>query len=213
MVIRENGPEVLTAKMGKAYSECSYSIKEAKQEEVSTTGRPVRQSALENVVTSSRLRNTNGSTNPAAIQDTIARHQKELHKRSREEAMRRLQMYEGDEDEDKKNGDGPLISYETHDDLPTDVSHTQIYIHMSKETILFPINSNLVPFHISTIKNVSKTEEERSVLLRINFHIPSATGKTASNSTQTADPNQIFIKELNYRSRDTNRLNNCFRFV
>jgi nucleosome binding factor SPN SPT16 subunit len=38
--------------------------------------------------------------------------------------------------------------------------------------VVCPINGFAVPFHISTIKNVTKTEESDYVVLRINFQSP-----------------------------------------
>jgi nucleosome binding factor SPN SPT16 subunit len=37
---------------------------------------------------------------------------------------------------------------------------------------LIPIYGSIVPFHISTIKNVTKTEEGDKIVLRINFQSP-----------------------------------------
>ena len=42
-----------------------------------------------------------------------------------------------------------------------------------KETLLIPLWKTLVPFHISTVKNVSKSEEGENIYLRFNFQIPS----------------------------------------
>ena len=42
------------------------------------------------------------------------------------------------------------------------------------ETVLVPMYGRLVPFHISNIKNVSKTDESGWTFLRINFVSPGA---------------------------------------
>lgn len=39
-------------------------------------------------------------------------------------------------------------------------------------TVILPIYGFATPFHISTIKNVTKTEEADNVVLRINFQSP-----------------------------------------
>lgn len=41
-----------------------------------------------------------------------------------------------------------------------------------RSTVVLPIYGYAVPFHISTIKNVTKTEEAEHVVLRINFQSP-----------------------------------------
>lgn len=44
--------------------------------------------------------------------------------------------------------------------------------------MILPVYGQAVPFHISTIKNVSKSDEGEFVLLRFNFITPGqATGK------------------------------------
>jgi nucleosome binding factor SPN SPT16 subunit len=46
----------------------------------------------------------------------------------------------------------------------------QIYVDTRRDTVLLPVYGVMVPFHISTIKNVSKNEDD----LRINFIAPGA---------------------------------------
>ena len=48
----------------------------------------------------------------------------------------------------------------------------QVYVDETKQTVILPIYGSAVPFHISTIKNVTKTEEGSKVVLRINFQSP-----------------------------------------
>merc|ERR1719460_3633642 len=56
---------------------------------------------------------------------------------------------------------GPLLTNKT-------------FVDSKAETVLIPIHGRLVPFHISTIKNVSKNEEGAWTFLRINFNAPAA---------------------------------------
>ena len=44
------------------------------------------------------------------------------------------------------------------------------------ETVLVPVFGTLVPFHISMIKNISKTEEAGVTYMRVNFVAPTAAG-------------------------------------
>ena len=48
----------------------------------------------------------------------------------------------------------------------------QIFVDETKSTIILPINGFITPFHISTIKNVSLTDEGDQSMLRINFQSP-----------------------------------------
>lgn len=68
---------------------------------------------------------------------------------------------------------------------------------------MVPVNTeSFVPFHISTINNVSKSSEGQWTYLRINFHTPSV-GKTGSLLfPDHTDPNAIFIKELTLKNQD-----------
>jgi len=72
-------------------------------------------------------------------------------------------------------------------------------------TILVPINQEkFVPFHISTITNVSVNNEGQWTYLRINFHTPSV-GRSGADTLvfpDMTDPNAVFIKELTLKNSD-----------
>ncbi|KAI5983780.1 FACT complex subunit SPT16 [Pisolithus albus] len=61
-----------------------------------------------------------------------------------------------------------------------------------------------VPFHINTIKNVSKNDEGDFTYLRINFQTP---GQLAGKKDDTPfeDPDSTFIRSVTYRSADSHR--------
>jgi nucleosome binding factor SPN SPT16 subunit len=61
-----------------------------------------------------------------------------------------------------------------------------------------------VPFHINTIKNVSKNEEGEFTYLRINFQTP---GQLAGKKEDTPfeDPDSTFVRSITYRSTDGHR--------
>jgi hypothetical protein len=72
------------------------------------------------------------------------------------------------------------LSFHLH---PT--TFTQLKVDMEKEAILLPINGRSVPFHISTIKNISMPEQDRATWMRINFFIPGvALGKDVAKNIQ-----------------------------
>ena len=48
----------------------------------------------------------------------------------------------------------------------------QIFVDRKSQTVVLPIHGFAVPFHINTIKNVSKNEEADFTLLRVNFQTP-----------------------------------------
>lgn len=51
-------------------------------------------------------------------------------------------------------------------------AHGQIVVDVQRNTVVLPIYGYAVPYHISTIKNVTKTEEAEHIVLRINFQSP-----------------------------------------
>lgn len=48
----------------------------------------------------------------------------------------------------------------------------QIFVDRKAQTIVLPIHGFAVPFHINTIKNVSKNDEGEFTYLRVNFQTP-----------------------------------------
>lgn len=59
-------------------------------------------------------------------------------------------------------------------EIPKDLKPGILYVDKAHYTILVPYNSvgAFVPFHVSTIKNVSTMNEGQWTFLRLNFHIP-----------------------------------------
>jgi nucleosome binding factor SPN SPT16 subunit len=75
---------------------------------------------------------------------------------------------------------------------------------MEKEALLLPINGRSVPFHISTIKNISMPEQDRATWMRINFFIPGvALGKdVAKNVQQLVRCDKIYFNFNNSKIED-----------
>jgi nucleosome binding factor SPN SPT16 subunit len=63
-------------------------------------------------------------------------------------------------------------SYKREEQLPNAIKHKRIYVDEPRNTVVLPIYGFATPFHISTIKNVSKTEEGDYTVLRVNFQSP-----------------------------------------
>ncbi|KAF0682668.1 Aste57867_25227 [Aphanomyces stellatus] len=151
-------------------------------------------------------------------QERRDRHQAELMKRKREEAMRRLEEQSNDTVQGKRSDKNAIVAY-NHSSRYPELKPRQVAVDMRAEAVIVPINGIPVPFHISTIKNVSKSEEDKATYLRINFFCPGAggtLGKDASPAMQAAVakfPSLMFIKELGFRSSDAHNLNNQFRLI
>lgn len=81
------------------------------------------------------------------------------------------------------------------------------------ESIILPIYGQPVPFHVSTLKNVSKSDEQNFVLLRFNFITPGiATGKKEGVHV-FQDQNATFVRSISFRSTDVGRLTEICREI
>jgi len=93
-------------------------------------------------------------------------------------------------------------------------------VDRKSQTVILPIHGFAVPFHINTIKNVSKNDEGDFTYLRVNFQTP---GQLAGKKEDTVrqlvdpvvlllipcqpfeDPDATFIRSITYRSTDGHR--------
>ena len=65
------------------------------------------------------------------------------------------------------------IAYRSQSELPAEDTKTlKIFIDKKHEAVVLPIYGIAVPFHISTIKNLSQSQEGETTYLRINFFTP-----------------------------------------
>ncbi|KAF1789227.1 Creatinase/Aminopeptidase P/Spt16, N-terminal [Phytophthora cactorum] len=174
-------------------------------------------SGTRNQVLQSRLRDQQRQLEGKETdQERRDRHQAELMRRKREEAMRRLEEQNNDKSDDPKK-EKSIKAYPGPQDYPSELRERQVMVDMRAEAVILPINGVPVPFHISTIKNVSKSEEDKATYLRINFFVPGTSlGRDvlpAMANAITKYPNKMFIKELGFRSSDAHNLNNQFRLI
>ncbi|KAJ8968567.1 hypothetical protein NQ314_002231 [Rhamnusium bicolor] len=96
-------------------------------------------------------------------------HQKELASLLNEKAKERLAKQSGAKDVEKVRKN--TISYKNINQMPrvTEVKELKLYVDQKYETVILPIYGIAVPFHISTIKNISQSVEGDYTYLRINF--------------------------------------------
>ncbi|KAJ1548240.1 FACT complex subunit spt16 [Nowakowskiella sp. JEL0078] len=92
-------------------------------------------------------------------------------------------------------------SYRKESELPPTVRDLKIHIDKRSESVILPIFGQAVPFHISTIKNVVKSDDQDHMDLRFNFVTPGQIGKKESGMV-FENPNSKFIKMLMFRSVD-----------
>lgn len=77
----------------------------------------------------------------------------------------------------------------------------KIILDQRAASVLLPIYGFSVPFHINTIKNVSKSDEGEWTYLRFNFISPGQImGK--KEDVPFEDPEATFIRQISFRSQD-----------
>ncbi|PIL23839.1 hypothetical protein GSI_13590 [Ganoderma sinense ZZ0214-1] len=134
----------------------------------------------------------------------IADHQKELHAKLHSEGLAKFSESSGGTGGKEGKAWKRFQSYKGEAALPREVESLRIYIDRKSQTVVLPIHGYAVPFHINTIKNVSKNEEAEFTLLRVNFQTP---GQLAGRKEDTPfeDPDATFIRSITYRSTDGSR--------
>jgi len=149
-------------------------------------------------------------------------HQKELAQQLNEIAKARLAQQSGGKEQEKIRKS--TVSYKNLSHMPREpeVKELKLYVDKKYETVILPISGIPVPFHISTIKNISQSVEGDYTYLRINFFHPGATmGRNEGGSYP--QPDATFVKEVTYRSTNTkepgeisapsSNLNTAFRLI
>lgn len=82
--------------------------------------------------------------------------------------------------------------------------------------VFCPIGGKPVPFHVSTIKSISKPDPDKASYLRINFYTPGAAmpKEAPKNMAQLVlkhSEKMPFIKDLTFRSLDPRNIEQVFR--
>ncbi|KAI0282167.1 FACT complex subunit SPT16 [Russula aff. rugulosa BPL654] len=142
----------------------------------------------------------------------IAEHQKELHDQLQEQGLARYSE-EGDGANGKEGKSWKKFqSYKGEAGLPKEVETLRIFVDRKSQTVILPIHGFAVPFHIYTIKNVSKNDEGDFTYLRVNFQTP---GQLAGKKEDTPfeDPDSTFIRSITYRSTDGHRFDTVSRQI
>ncbi|KAJ9590632.1 hypothetical protein L9F63_016343 [Diploptera punctata] len=185
--------------------------KEKSSKEPEILGRGKRSTVLE-----SKLRSEHSS------EEKRKQHQKELALQLNEAAKQRLaQQSDGQEKEKVRKS---TVSYKNLGQMPREpeVKELKIYVDRKYESVILPVFGYSIPFHISTIKNISQSVEGDYTYLRINFFHPGATmGRNEGGSYP--QPDATFSKEVTYRctnvkelgelSAPSSNLNTAFRLI
>lgn len=193
----EGGAKCLTPEL-KSLSQVSYSMG-SEQEQKEARKNLVAQVASESIGTRPKLR-TQQKIDEAS-EKKRREHQKEL---ARVRLLEAQELYaQSDDSASKKTGDAiqKFESYKKDSMWPKDLKGNRVVVDKRSDTVIFPVNGIPVPFHIATIKNVTKSEEGKSVFLRVNFVTP---GRSFGRKEAVTfmDPAGHFLRSLTVRTND-----------
>ncbi|KAJ1726760.1 FACT complex subunit spt16, partial [Coemansia biformis] len=138
-------------------------------------------------------------------------HQKELIERLHTDGRRRF-AGEGGQTSEETRVVKKFESYKRETAIPREARSGKIMVDERADTIILPIYGMAVPFHISTLKNISKSDEGEYVYLRLNLVSPGQ-GVGKKDSMSVEDPSSTFVRSLTFRSTDVARMNEIFHGI
>ena len=69
-------------------------------------------------------------------------------------------------------------------------------MRQTREALLVPIYGLLVPFHVTTIKNITSTAEGDHAFVRIQFNVPGSAFGAAGFAPALKYPDLTFLREV-----------------
>jgi nucleosome binding factor SPN SPT16 subunit len=182
----------------KSLNQVSYSFK-SEQEQRDSRKTRVAQVASESSSGRPKLRNQQKLDE--ASEKKRREHQKEL---ARIRLLEAQELYADVDEESGQKSSNDIQRFESYkkDSLwPKEQKGSRVYVDKRNDTVIFPINGTPVPFHIATIKNVTKNEEGKSIFLRVNFVTPGRSFGRKESIT-FMDPLGHFLRSLTVRTND-----------
>ncbi|KAG9151828.1 hypothetical protein Leryth_002106 [Lithospermum erythrorhizon] len=212
IIIGQSTPEVVTSMSSKAVKDVAYSFNEdGEEEEVKRQSIKVKPKAVETIKSKATLRSVNHETSKEELR---RQHQAELARQKNEETARRL-AGGNSEDAATRGGSrssGELVAYKNVNDLPPP-REMMIQVDQRNEAILLPIQGNMVPFHITSVKSVtSQQDTSRSCYIRIIFNVP-GTPFNPHDANTLKFQGSIYVKEVSFRSKDPRHISEVVHLV
>lgn len=155
-------------------------------------------------ITSSRLRSERSAQVNDDSEAKRRTHQKELAAKKQKEGLARFAEATADKNGDEVKKFKRFDSYKRDDQFPLRVKNMEIVVDIKNSTVVLPILGRPVPFHINTIKNASKSDENDFSFLRVNFLSPGQ-GVGRKDDQPFEDANAHFVRSLTFRSTDGDR--------
>jgi|TARA_B100001758_G_scaffold198734_1_gene176999 nucleosome binding factor SPN SPT16 subunit len=197
----------------KKLSDISYAVNESDEEDeedgaeedkdIANTG------ARGGVILDAKTRGDEAVT--AKAEEDRQRKQKALADKKNAETYDRLMNAQNDVEKGGKGAgaSADFVAYKSITDVPAPRKELVIAIDNDREAVLLPVCGMLVPFHVLAIKSCSVSQDAGASFIRINFQVPMGTSAAANAGYLPAIrfPNNIFLKELSYRSSDPKHAN------
>ena len=93
--------------------------------------------------------------------------------------------------------------------MPPNLRPNRVHIDMDAEALCAPICGSIVPFHLRTIKNMSRSDADNFFMLRVNFFTPGQ-GKGLEDYP-SVNGQRVYVKELSFRSQVKDNLDSVLR--
>jgi nucleosome binding factor SPN SPT16 subunit len=131
-------------------------------------------------------------------------HQKELAAKKQKEGLSRFSESTSGQNGNEVKKFKRFESYKRDNQFPLRIKNHEIVVDSKNSTVVLPIMGRPVPFHINTIKNASKSDENDFAFLRINFLSPGQ-GVGRKDDQPFEDASAHFVRSLTFRSADGDR--------
>lgn len=198
VLVGDQSPASIMTPSKKKIKNIGIFIKDDSEEEDADEKEEVKEDKSSAILSSRSKRNAvleNKLRTETNTEEKRKQHQKELAQLLNEKAKERLSK-QGDSKEVEKVRKN-TASYKSMSQMPREpeVKDLKLYVDKKYETVIMPVFGIPVPFHISTIKNISQSVEGEYTYLRINFFHPGAT-MGRNEGGMFPNPEATFVKEL-----------------
>jgi len=196
--------EVATSQCPRSWDKVSYTLKDDEDDGADGEGgSDIKLEELTNGALPSRK--TLRSDDPTFKSAEQIRKEKQdaLLKAKNEETLRRLTAQQQDGSGEASTSGrkiSEVVAYRSVMDMPPSRDLT-IQVDSKNESVILPVYGIMVPFHITTIKNVTSNQDHDHAFIRVTFNFGNA------YEPCSRFPNAIFLKELSFRSADLKHAN------
>jgi nucleosome binding factor SPN SPT16 subunit len=118
--------------------------------------------------------------------EKIKAHQRQLHAERQAAGVEKYENGGGANSNGNEKTVKKVESYRREEQLPKSIDDLRIHVDEQRHSVILPVYGYAVPYHISTIKNVTKTDGADAMTLRINFQTPGQIAGKKEDMVRTA---------------------------